>query len=256
MDSLFHLFHIAVTYPALNLLVYFCQLTNNFGTAVLLFSTAIFVIIVLPWGLMDERMMRAELRASLYQPAVAALRGWLFFGMGLSRGVYWTFVILVQTLSLFYFYITIGTFFALAVLGASSLDEVNAVLYSFVPRLSSWPESHLVAFGLNIEVLKRGFPPGLLLIILLCAVPQTAMRTWLTHITGKPSMAFSILLRAFLANLAIALVLAFMFAPGAVLYLAVFTILYNLLIRSYSTAILHQYVASRNAHAAASTKAG
>jgi len=250
MEFLIHLFHTVITYPALNLLVYCSQFTHNFGTGLLLLSVIAFMVIVVPWGLMDERMIRAELRASLYEPALVKLYPWRYRGMNLSRGVFWTFAFAIQTLSWLYIYITIGLFFALPVLAGSPLKEVNAVLYPFVPHLSALPTSHTVLFGQDVAVLQRGFSLGLLPLIFLSSIPSAVVKSWLTLFTSRAHLSWFrltaiFLVQSFSINCVIALALSFVFASGAVLYLAVFTILYNLLIRSYTTFILYKYVSWR-----------
>jgi hypothetical protein len=141
MDFLIHLFHTVITYPVLNLFIWLYEQTHSFSLTIILLTCIIRICLAWP-----ERYLTARGKENQHQ---------LLYGS------------LPRLLSCLDIYITYGMYFMLVVLGGSSLQALNNVLYAPVPHLSTLPNYDFSLFGQVVSLVHPGVILGLLLIITL-----------------------------------------------------------------------------------------
>lgn len=143
MDILIQHVHSVITYPVLNLFIWLYEQIHSFSWTIVLLTCITQVCLVWP-----ARFLTAQ-------------------GKEHKSRRQWQYGLLPRLLSLLNIYVTYGMYFMLAVLGGSSLQALNNVLYAPVPRLSILPNYNFALFGQTVSLVHPGITPGFLIIITL-----------------------------------------------------------------------------------------
>jgi hypothetical protein len=143
MDILIQHFHSVITYPVLNLFICLYEQTHSFSLTIVLLTCITQICLVWP-----ARYLTAQGKEHKSQ-------------LQLLYGLF------PRLLSYLNIYVTYGMYFMLAVLGGSSLQALNKVLYAPVEHLSILPNYNFSLFGQTISLVHPGMAPGFLIIITL-----------------------------------------------------------------------------------------
>lgn len=239
MTSLIHFFSIAVTYPILNVLVWFYLQVHNFALAILLLSCLRNICLFWPSGYLrrQEQVRRDILRPLAQSIGEDIQRRYASYGRydrraqqiaiaiaykehGITRHSIYSR--LSTFLSLLSWYIIFGMYFALIVLGSSSLQGLNGVLYPALPRLTTLPDYRIVFLGQTISLVQRGIPPTFLiafsLIILTSRYLEAKQSVGLmTDRLCRLGCTFFLVSLNYFLSAGFAIIVAWLFATGVLL---------------------------------------
>ena len=143
MDILIQHFHSVITYPVLNLFIWLYEQTHSFSLTIVLLTCITQICLVWP-----ARFLMAQGKEHKSQQQ-------LLYG------------VFPRLLSYLNIYVTYGMYFMLAVLGDSSLQLLNSMLYAPVPHLSILPNYNFSLFGQTVSLVHPDITPGFLIIITL-----------------------------------------------------------------------------------------
>lgn len=240
MTSLIHLFSIAVTYPILNVLVWLYLQVHNFALAIILLSCLRSICLFWPRGYLRRReQVRRDSLRPLAQIMVEDIqRSYALYGRAYDRhaqqidiakaykehGItrHSIYSRLSTFLSLLSWYIIFGMYFALIVLGGSSLQGLNGVLYPALPHLTTLPDYRIVFLGQTISLVQRGIPPTFLIafaLIILTSRYLAAKQSvgWMTDRLCRLGCTFLLVSLNYFLSAGFTIIVAWLFATGALL---------------------------------------